>query len=190
MQIMAKAVITFLGLSAAVNLCKNLSLIGSLTQDTPPLRIILFSPFIIILLIAVVYFLILKSDWLVYKIAGSGEKLSPESEILWLAGSLRMVAILYGLVLLPALMPTILNIIISPLCIPSLINEALTFNTFPKSLTFTLYQWSYMIRHLLEAILALYLLCGWPQFIRYQLNLHKFELSIDKKLNTEENKNE
>lgn len=179
MQIIAKAALTFLGLSAVANLCQNLSLITSVNQEAIPLQIILFLPVLIILLIAVVYFLILKNDWLVYKIAGPGEKLSPENEILWLATSLRMVAVIYGLILLAASMPTILNIIISPLWILSLINEALTFKTFPKSFTFTLYQWSYMIRHLIEAILALYLLYGWPQFIRYQLNAHKTKQNSD-----------
>jgi hypothetical protein len=190
MQIIAKAALTFLGLSAAVNLCKNLSLIGSLTQDTPHLRIILFLPFIIILLIAVVYFLILKNDWLVCKISGSGEKLDPESETLWLTASLRMVAVIYGLILLASSIPTILSIIISPMWILPLINEALTFKAFPKSFTLEARQWLYFICNLLEALLAAYLLYGWPQFIRYQLGLRKSELSIDKKLNTGETKNE
>jgi hypothetical protein len=42
-----------------------------------------------------------------------------------------------------------------------------------------------MIRHLLEAILALYLLCGWPQFIRYQLNICKTKPPLKQNPDTE-----
>lgn len=187
MQIIAKAILTFLGLSAFVNLSQNFRTMTSLSQiqDTSILQAILFSAFVIILLIATVYWLILKNDWLVYKISGSGEKLSPENQTFWLTSSLRMVAVIYGLVLLASSMPTILNIIISPLWILSLINEALTFKTFPKSFTFEARQWSYFIYNFLTAILAVYLLCGWPQFIRYQLNIRKTKPPLKQNLDTE-----
>jgi hypothetical protein len=112
LQIIAKAVLAFLGLSAVVNLCQNLSILTSTTQaqDTSMLRVILFFPVVIILIIAVAYLLVLKNDWLPRKMAGPGEKLNPEEEALWLAGSLRMIAIFYGLILLSSSIPTILNI--------------------------------------------------------------------------------
>ena len=192
MQIIAKAVLTFLGISAVVNFCQNLSMLTSSTQtqDTSILRVILFLPAVIILLIAIVYLLIFKNDWLACKMAGSGEKLSHESETLWLAGSLRIVAISYGLILLAGSIPTILNILALPLYIRPLVNEIFTFKAFPKSLVFTPHQWSSMIYNFLKAILAVYLLYGWPQFIRFQLNIRKSESSLDKKLHTEGIKNE
>jgi hypothetical protein len=107
--------------------------------------------------------------------AGPGEKLNPESETLWLVASLRLVAILYGLILLSSSIPTILNIAALPLHIRPLINEIFTFRTFPKSLIFPAAQGSSMIYNFLKALLAVYLLCGWPQFIRFQLNIHKPE---------------
>ncbi|MDD5380450.1 MAG: hypothetical protein PHG53_02265 [Phycisphaerae bacterium] len=192
MQIIAKAFLTFLGISALVNFCSPFSILipETLTQDISILRFILSLPVVIILLTAIVYLLIFKNDWLACKIAGTGEKLDPESEAIWLACSLRMVAIFYGLLLLPTSIPTILNILVSPLYICSLVNEIFTFRAFPKSLVFTSYQWSSMIYNFLKAILAVYLLYGWPQFIRYQLNLRKSKSSLDKKLNTEGIKNE
>jgi hypothetical protein len=117
--------------------------------------------------------------------AGSGEKLNHESETLWLAGSLRMVAVLYGLMLLAGSIPTILNILASPLYIRPLVNEIFTFKTFPKSLIFTSYQWSSMIYNFLEAILAVYLLYGWPQFIRFQLNVRKTDSPLNQNPNAE-----
>jgi hypothetical protein len=187
MQIIAKAVLTFLGLSAFVKFSQNFRTMTSLsqTQDTSILRDILFSLFVIILLIAIAYWLILKNDWLVRKISVSGEKLDPESETLWLVSSLRMIAVIYGLTLLASAMPAILNIIVSPLWILSLINEALTFKTFPKSIASEARQWLYTIYNFLEAILAVYLLYGWPQFIRYQLNIRKTKLPFNQNPNAE-----
>jgi hypothetical protein len=187
MQIIAKAVLTFLGLSTFVNFSQNFTIMTSSMQiqHTSLLWVILFSLFVIILLIAIVYWLILKNDWLVQKIPGSGEKLDPESETLWLAGSLRMVAIAYGLILLSGSITTILNILALPLYIRPLVNEIFTFGTFPKSLAFTLRQWSYMVYDFIETILAAYLLYGWPHFIRYQLNLRKSISSLDKELYAE-----
>jgi hypothetical protein len=187
MQIIAKAVFTFLGISTFVNFSQNFTMMTSLTQtqDTSVLRDILFSLFVIILLIAIVYWLILKNDWLVLKIPGSGEKLDPESETLWLAGSLRMVAVLYGLLLLAGSFTTILNILALPLYMRSLISEIFEFRTFPKSLAFTPYLWTSIVYNLLQAILAVYLLYGWPHFIRLQLNLRKSKPSLSKNLYAE-----
>lgn len=185
MQIIAKATLTILGVSAVVNICSYLSMLTSLTQNTSTLRVILFSPVFIILLIAIVYLLIFKNDWLACKMAGTGEKLNPKIETLWLAGSLRMVAILYGLILLSSSIPTMLNIATLPLHIRPLINEMFTFGTFPKSLIFTARQWSSMIYNFLKALLAVYLLCGWPQFIRFQLNIHKTESVLNQNQYTE-----
>lgn len=111
--------------------------------------------------------------------AGSGENLNPERETLWLVYALRIVALIYGLMLLADSMPTILNIIVSPLYICRLINEMLTFRAFPKSLNLSSSQLPYMIYNLLKAILAMYLLYGWPQFIRFQLNTRKNKSPLD-----------
>lgn len=190
MQIIAKAALTFLGLGTAVNLCSHLRLLTSLEQNTSTLRAILFSPIFIILLILTAHFLIFKNNRLACKMAGPGEELNSESETLWLASSLQMVAVLYGLILLAASIPTILNIIVSPLYICHMINEILTFKTFPKSLIFTSSQWSYMIYNFLKAILAVYLLYGWPHFIRFQLNLRKTKSPLNQKQYIEGNENE
>jgi hypothetical protein len=165
-------------------------MLTSLTQDTSALQTILFLPVFIILLIPIAYFLIFKNNRLACKTAGPGEKLNPESETLWLVASLRLVALSYGLILLAGSIPTILNILASPLHIRILINEIFTFGTFPKSLIFTARQWSSMIYNFLEAILAVYLLCGWPQFIRFQLNIHKTESALNQNQYTEGIENE
>ena len=113
--------------------------------------------------------------------AGSGEKLDTESETLWLTAALRMVAVLYGLMLLSSSIITIPNLFASLF---------FTSGTYPKSLAFTVSHWSSMVYGFLQTILAAYLLYGWPHFIRYQLNLRQSKSSLDKKLNIEGTKNE
>jgi hypothetical protein len=181
MQIIAKAIITFLGISAFVNVSQNFTMMTTLTlaRDISIFRIILFSIFVIILLIAIVYWLIFKNDWLACRIAGSDEKLSPQSETIWLVSSLRIVAVLYGLILLPGSITTILNVLALPLYIRPWVNEIFTFKTFPKSLV--VHQWSNIIYYFLQTILAVYLLYGWPQFIRFQLNIQKTRIQKELK---------
>jgi len=175
MQIIAKATLTFIGLSAIVNLCQYQHILTYAAQDRgiSTFQLFLFLSVFIILAVAMAYLFIFKNDWLVYKIAGSGEKLNPEHETLWLVGSLRMVAVLYGLILLATSIPTILNIIVSPLYLCHLIDEILTFKTFDKLPTFTSSQWLSMTYNFLKTTLTVYLLYGWPQFIRFQLSTHK-----------------
>lgn len=187
MQIIAKAIIAFLGLSTFVNLSQNFRTMTSLsqTQDASVLQDILLSAFMTILLIATVYWLILKNDWLVRKISGSGENLDPESETLWLTASLKMVALFYGLLLLSSSITTILNVLALPFYLRPLVSEIFNFRTFPRSLVFTPHRWPYMIYDFFKALLAVYLLYGWPQFIRYQLNIHKTKLPLNQNPNAE-----
>lgn len=190
MQIVAKAVLTILGTMCIVNLCHNLSMLTYFIWNTSTLRVILFLSVFIILLITIAYLLIFKNNRLASIMAGESEKLNPESQALWLAVSLRLVAIFYGLILLSTSIPTILNIVVSPIHIRPLINEIFTFKTFPKSLIFTTRQWSTMIYNFLKAILAVYLLYGWPQFIRFQLNTRKTKSLANSNRNTEGIENE
>jgi ABC-type phosphate/phosphonate transport system permease subunit len=187
MQIIAKAVLTLLGLSALTNFCINLTMLPQLflinNQSISVLRVVPSLLLAIIFTIAVVYILMFKNNWLACKMAGSGEKLDSESETLWLTASLRIIAILYGLILFSS---SIINLFAQLF----FINETFTSGTCPKPLAFTVSQWSSTVYNFLQTILAAYLLYGWPHFIRYQLSLRKPELSLDKKLNIEGIKNE
>lgn len=187
MQIIAKAAFTFIGLSAIINLCSYHCALAPtiLYEDTSVFRTVLFFLVFLVVTIAIAYFFIFKNDWLVYKMAGSDEKLNPERKIIWLVVSLRIVAVIYGLILLANSISTILNIVVSPLFICHLINEVLTFKSFPKSLNLSSTQLPYMIYNFLKAILAAYLLLGWPQFIRFQLNISKTSSVFNQNPDTE-----
>ena len=172
-QIVTKAFLAILGLSAVLNLCQNVTMATYARPDTPTAQMLLFFPVLIVLVVLTAYFLVLRNNWLACKIAGGGDKLAPEVEAFWLSSCFRLAGICYGLILLCFSIPTILNIVVSPLHIRPLINEIFTFKTFPKSLIFSAAQWSSMIYNFLKAILAVYLLYGWPQFVRRQLKLRQ-----------------
>lgn len=172
-QIVTKAFLAILGLSAVLNLCKHASIAIRVRPDTPTAQMLLFFPVLIVLVVVAAYFLVLRNNWLTRKICGGGDKLAPEVEAFWLTTCFRLAGICYGLILLCFSIPTILNIVVLPLHIRPLVNEILTFKTFPKSLIFSAAQWSSMIYNFLKAILAVYLLCGWPQFARWQLHLRQ-----------------
>jgi hypothetical protein len=52
-------------------------------------------------------------------------------------------------------------------------NEILTFKALPKLLIVPATKWPQMAYNFFKAVLAVYLLCGWPQFVRRQLNLRQ-----------------
>jgi hypothetical protein len=172
-QIVTKALLATLGLGAALRLCAYASAAIRARPDASTAQVLFFLTVLIALVVLIGYFLVLRNDWLACKIAGGGDELPPEEEVFWLSGCFRLAGICYGLILLCYSVPTILNMVVSPLYIRPLINEIFRFKTFPKSLIFSAAQWSSMTYNVLKAILAVYLLCGWPQFVRRQLKLRQ-----------------
>lgn len=168
MQIVAKTVLIILGIYAVITLCYYLSML-QLIQSTRSSTFILFFAVLAIITTAIVFFVIFKNDNSSRKMAGDGEELNPTNEAIWLAASLRLGAVLCGLILLSTSIPTILSILLSPIYIRTLVNEIFLFEGFPKLLMFPLSKWLTMIYNFAKAVLAIYLLCGAPQFIRWQL---------------------
>jgi hypothetical protein len=172
-QIVTKALLAILGLSAVLNLCKNVTMATYARPDTPTAQMLLFFPVLIVLVVLTAYFLVLRNNWLACKICGGGDKLAPEVEAFWLTSCFRLAGICYGLILLCSSIPTLLNILMSPMHIRPLVNEILTFKALPKLLIVPATKWPQMAYNFFKAVLAVYLLCGWPQFVRRQLNLRQ-----------------
>lgn len=169
MQIVAKAVLAIAGVYAVVTLCWYLSSLVPLIHRASSLSNILLFAIFTAFIAVIVFFLIFKNDELARKMAGDGEELNPANEAIWLVASLRLGAVLCGLILLSTSIPTILSILLSPIHIRTLVNEIFLFEGFPKSLMFPLSKWCTIIYDFLKAILAIYLIAGAPYFIRQQL---------------------
>lgn len=168
MQIIAKAGLVSLGIYAVVNLCWYLThVIPSFYIPSPLIGIVCFA--VLAVFIAVItFFLIFNNDSLARKMAGPGDQLNPADKTLWLSSSLRVAAVFCGLILLSVSIPTIRNILLVPIRIRPFINEIFLFDRYPKPLLMPFSKWCEIIYNFLKLILAAYLLCGAPHFVRWQ----------------------
>lgn len=67
-QIVTKALLAILGLSAVLNLCKNVTIATYVGPDTPTAQMLLFFPVLMVLVVLTAYFLVLRNNWLTRKI--------------------------------------------------------------------------------------------------------------------------
>jgi len=165
MQIIAKTCLTALGIYAVTTMYywyparyASSVLIEVLCLST-----------VTVLAAVIVYFLIFHNNSLARKMAPAVEQLRPENQAAWLVKSLRVGLVLVGLMLLPTSIPTMLAILKLPFLLHPLISEALTVGGIPDSLQLSYRAWYYNIYRLLKVILSLYLICGTPHFIRWQV---------------------
>lgn len=168
MQIIAKAGLVSLGIYAVVTLCWYLThVIPSFNLPSCLVGTLCFTVFAVFIAVTT-FFLIFNNDGMARKMAGPGDQLNPATEALWLAASLRVATVFCGLILLSTSIPTIRNILLVPIRIGPLINEIFLFDSFPKSLLLPFPKWYAIIYNFLKLILAVYLLCGAPYFVRWQ----------------------
>lgn len=168
MQIIAKAGLISLGIYAVVNLCWYLGIQIPLSNLTSPLSYILCFAVFAVFIAIITFFLIFNNNSLARKIAGPGDKLNPAAQTLWLSSSLRVAVVFCGLILLSASIAIIRNILLVPLHIRPIINEIFLFDRFPRQLLMSFSKWCEIIYNFLKIILAVYLLCGAPHFVRWQ----------------------
>ncbi len=168
MQIIAKAGLVSLGIYTVVTLCWYLThVIPSFNLPSYLVGTLCFTVFAVFFAV-ITFFLIFNNDSLARKMAGPGDQLNPATEALWLAASLRLASVFCGLILLSASIPTIRNVLLVPIRIRPFINEIFLFDSYPKTLLLPFSKWCAIIYNLLKLILAVYLLCGAPHFVRWQ----------------------
>ena len=169
MQIVAKAVLTVLGIYAVVNSYRFYpgQYMYSSQQPSTPLELLFLSAFTIMVAI-IAYFMIFNNTRLSIKMAGPGQQLDPQTQAAWLAKSLYIAIVLAGLLLLPNSINAIIKLLRIPFIIHPAINEIIQFKRFPAILVSSYRLWYKNIYDLLKAILAVYLICGAPHFIRWQ----------------------
>lgn len=170
MQIVAKAVLTVLGIYAVVTLYRFYPsrYISPTEQPAILQEILLFSAFTIFVAF-IAYLMIFNNATLSRKMAGTGENLESENQAIWLIQSFRVGLILTGLMLLPNSSPAIIRILKIPFLIRPAVNDILTSKSVPNIFRLSYAQWYKNIYDFLKMVLALYLICGAPHFIRWQL---------------------
>jgi hypothetical protein len=122
-----------------------------------------------VLAAVIVYFLVFNNNSLARKMAPAAEQLGPENQAAWLIKSLRVGLVFAGLMLLPTSIPSMLAILKLPFLVRPLINEALAARGIPDSLRLSYWVWYYNLYQFLRVTLSVYLICGAPHFVRWQV---------------------
>lgn len=170
MQIIAKTVITVLGIYAVLALYNSYPGMFMYRRQQPAVipEILSLSALIVLAALAI-YFLIFNNDNIANKIAGPGEQLTQQSQADLLSKSLRIGLVLTGLMLLPRSIPAIIKIPKMLLLLGSVIDDIFISKRYPRMLMLSYSEWLGNVYDFLKAMLALYLICGAPHFIRRQL---------------------
>ena len=172
MQIIAKAVLTILGLHVAVLLYSNLkTTIGLLfhrIQNPPPLVSFTYLAVFAFLLLLLIFYFVFKNNGLAVRISGSGEPLGLEQQRKWLIISLRLVLFFYGFVLLSDTVGAVIYFLFTVLS-PEFIDYLLDPQVLHPVLHLVESRWCEVIVNATKACLACYLIFGAPHFIRWQL---------------------
>jgi|GEM_PF-2022127 len=169
MQIIAKAVLTVLGVYALVLLYRVYPGRYTYRPDETPLflEVALLCAFTVLVGL-VAYFMVFSNSQLASKLAGPGEPLDTAKKSAWLVESLRVGLVFTGLMLLPGSAPTLVKIAKTFFLIRPVFNEIIISKSIPNMLRLSYAQWYTSIYHLLEAVLTIYLICGAPHFVRWQ----------------------
>jgi len=160
MQIIAKTALTVLGIYTILTFCRLYAppYLGP-EGDLPILWHVAFFSGFTPLAALVILFLIFNNDGIARKIAGLGPIPDRHTQTAWLIESLRVGLVLTGLMLLPKSIPAIVSIF----------SNSFSLGRFPYVLgasSRTGFEYTY---NLIRTVLALYLVCGAPHFICWQV---------------------
>lgn len=160
MQIIAKTVLTVLGIHIIITLCSiYLTRFVRPVDLVPILAQALFCSSFVGLVALATHLMVVNNDALALKMAGPGQEMDRHDQMAWLTKSFRTGLVFTGLMLLPGFIP-----------------KASTAYTIYDSLPGSIFIYT-------KAILTLYLLCGAPHFVSWQTRR-----SLRQITNTEETK--
>ena len=170
MQTLAKTTLTVLGIYAVLTLCNSYPGSFMYRREQPAImpEILFLSAFTVLATLAV-YFIIFNNTTFSKRIAGPGEIPEPRKQIDLLGKSLRIGLVFTGLMLLPRSIPTLTKTPKMFLLIGSAIDDIVISKRYPRMLILSYSEWFRNTYDFLKAMLALYLICGAPHFIRWQL---------------------
>lgn len=170
MQMAAKTILTVLGIHAVVALCGNYpGQYLSATQELSVLSEALFFLAFIVPVAFVGYFMVFRNNRLARKMAGTAEQFVLRDQTDWLVKSLRVGLVFAGLMLLPRSVPVLIRTAKLFFLIRPAVSDIIVSKTTPDILRLSYAQWYTTIYEFLKAVLAIYLLCGAPYFLRWQM---------------------
>ena len=157
----AKIAFAILGIHFLVGLLRTIGVTVSMVMSRFSLSTIGMALFSLIVTLicayAVIYFLIIKRGWLADKIVSADQEIASDTPDNWLPAAYRLVVFIIALIFLRSV----------------LWNISLTINSIITTQGFAGYSGRYMKEMILKLIFTLpvtiYLLCGAPHFVRWQI---------------------
>ena len=168
-QIIAKTLLTVLGIYAVVTLYRFYLPRYAYLPDEMPIfqKLVLLCAFTVVVGF-VAYFMVFNNNRLSGKLVGPGRPLDRVTQASWLAKSLRIGLVFVGLMLIPDSIPVVIKTLKLFFLIRTAVNDIMISKSIPKILDLSYRQWLNVLYDFLKALLALYLICGAPHFVRWQ----------------------
>lgn len=166
-QILARTMLTVLAIYAVVVLLGYYSHLPR-TQELSLWQELL-ACFACITLAIVIVYLMIFNDRFYRKIVGAEEAAEPQAQPTWLVESLRIGLVFAGLMLLPRSVPVLIRTAKLFFLIRPAVSDIIVSKTVPDILRLSYAQWYRTIYEFLKAVLAVYLICGAPYFLRWQM---------------------
>ncbi len=177
-QIAAKSLLTGLLVYAGISLLKPLSQLPYYDTDPDTPLTISLLVLCVGLVVAAGLYIVVVSGRLLPEATVDEEPLAADAERRLLAQTLTLTMVAVGLMLLPGSVGTMVDILKLPFVLRPIITEALVERAFPQMLRFSGARGLRQLYDLVRMLLALYLLCGAPQFVRWQLARARSQVSL------------
>lgn len=169
MQIIAKTILTVLGIYAVVTLWRSYPGQYHYPNEAPVILQVLWLLAFAVLTVLIMYLMVFDNDYLCHKMAGAEDDSAGAERQALLAKSLRIGLVFAGLMLLPKSVPTMIKIPKLFFLIRPAVSDMITSRDLANILKLSWAEWFRNIYSFLRAILAVYLVCGAPHFVRWQV---------------------
>jgi amino acid transporter len=169
MQIIAKTILAVLGIDAVVLLWGSYPGRYHYPDAAPVILQVLWLVAFAVLTVVIVYLMVFDNDYLCRQIVGPEDDSARAEQAALLAKSLRIGLVFAGLMLLPRSVPTMIKIPKLFFLVRPAVNDIIIFKRVPDILRLSGPEWFRTIYNSLRAILAIYLVCGAPHFVRWQV---------------------
>jgi len=169
MQTITKTVLMVLGIYGVVTLWRSYPGQYHYPDEAPVILQVLCLLAFAVLTVLIMYLMVFDNDSLCHKMTGAEDDSARAEQPALLTKSLRIGLVFTGLMLLPNSMPAMIKIPKLFFLIRPAVSDIITSRDVPNMLRLSGAEWFRNIYNLLKVILAIYLVCGAPHFVRWQL---------------------
>ncbi len=167
-QLIAKMLVTLLGICAVTLFLGYVDFFITSTSDAQSLNRIIANLFPLVIIGFIFWYMILNNDWLTKKLVpqlADDDAINTEQFI----RILRTVMIFAGLMLLPKAFKYLKFLPGLPISLRALIHVSLGLDRYSHQLPQNPWYWVDVTRVIISLLLIIYLICGAPRYVRWQV---------------------